>query len=49
MIVTAYSALLQLVMPEVIVVIAALIVLAVDLLSMRGSGTRDSTTVQAEA
>ncbi|HMF74924.1 MAG TPA: NADH-quinone oxidoreductase subunit N [Bryobacteraceae bacterium] len=40
MIVTGYSALFHLVLPEVIVVVAALSVLAVDLLFLRGSAMR---------
>jgi NADH-quinone oxidoreductase subunit N len=47
MIVVGYSALFQLVVPEVIVVIAALGVLAVDLLFMRGMETRARFTVGA--
>jgi NADH-quinone oxidoreductase subunit N len=40
MIVTGYSALFHLVLPEVIVIVAALSVLAVDLLFLRGSAMR---------
>ncbi len=47
MIVTGYSALLQLVAPEVIVVITALAVLTADLLFMRGAGTRTRFAVGA--
>ena len=42
MIVVGYSAFFRLIVPEVIVVIAALGVLAVDLLFMRGVETRSS-------
>jgi NADH-quinone oxidoreductase subunit N len=47
MIVAGYSALFQLVVPEVIVVIATLSVLAVDLLFMRGMETRARFTIGA--
>jgi len=47
MIATGYSELLQLVLPEVIVVAAALIVLASDLLFMRGARTRARFTLGA--
>ena len=47
MIVTGYSALLQLVAPEVIVVIAAFVVLTADLLFLRGAGTRLRFTLGA--
>ncbi len=47
MIATGYSELLQLVLPEVIVVAAALIVLAADLLFMRGAGIRARFTLGA--
>src|ERR1700719_2567317 len=40
MIGTGYAALFQLIVPEVIVVVAALSVLAIDLLFMRGAATR---------
>jgi NADH-quinone oxidoreductase subunit N len=47
MIVAGYSGLFQLIVPEVIVVIAALSVLAVDLLLMRGIATRARFTIGA--
>ncbi len=47
MIAPAYSALFQLVVPEVIVIIASLSVLAVDLLFMRGIGLRARFTIGA--
>jgi NADH-quinone oxidoreductase subunit N len=47
MIVTGYSVLLKLVVPELIVVIAALIVLTADLLFMRGAPTRTRFTLGA--
>ena len=47
MIVAGYSALFQLIVPEVIVVIAALSVLAVDLLFMRGMEMRARFTIGA--
>src|SRR5260370_24789191 len=46
MITPAYSALFQLVVPEVIVIIASLSVLAVDLLFMRGIGLRARLTIR---
>jgi NADH-quinone oxidoreductase subunit N len=47
MMAVGYSALLQLVLPEVIVIIASLCVLAVDLLIVRGMETRTRFTVGA--
>jgi NADH-quinone oxidoreductase subunit N len=47
MIAPAYSALFKLVVPEVIVIIASLSVLAVDLLFMRGVGLRARFTIGA--
>jgi NADH-quinone oxidoreductase subunit N len=47
MIMVGYSALFQLVVPEVIVIIAALMILAVDLLFMRGIETRTRFTIGA--
>src|SRR5882762_1026967 len=47
MIATGYSTLLQLVLPEVIVVVAALSVLSVDLLFMRSSAMRTRFTIGA--
>jgi NADH-quinone oxidoreductase subunit N len=47
MTVTGYSVLLQLVAPEVIVVITALAVLTADLLFMRGAGTRTRFAIGA--
>ena len=47
MIVAGYSALFHLIVPEVIVIIAALSVLAVDLLLMRGKETRARFTTGA--
>jgi NADH-quinone oxidoreductase subunit N len=47
MMAVGYSALLQLVLPEVIVIIASLCVLAVDLLIIRGMETRTRFTVGA--
>jgi NADH-quinone oxidoreductase subunit N len=45
MIATGYSTLFQLVLPEVIVVVAALCVLGTDLLLMRGAATRARFTI----
>src|SRR3982074_3304465 len=47
MIVVGYSAFFRMIVPEVIVVIAALGVLAVDLLFMRGVETRTRFTIGA--